>query len=408
MGIGDRFGRQGTAQLNAFVMAKSQGVAITPVWNKSFREHQIVGTVPDAVRTEADGAVQAAGWTDPYFVDADHVGFDNVDGFIGASDFFTLDVADAIGEAADPEAIESFVTNHKSLIGSIDVDGIEGPVHISRDFLVHCAEKYLFAVREAGRIYRKISARKNSGTVIEVSMDETDSPQTPEELLVILAAIRSEGIPADTIAPKFSGRFNKGVDYVGDVRLFRREFDMDLAVIRHAVRHFGMQASLKLSVHSGSDKFKLYPEIRAALRTFDAGVHLKTAGTTWLEELIGLAESGREGLDVARQVYARAYQRFDELAKPYATVIDIDPEQLPGPDAVQQWNGTAYASALRHDQGNPAYNMHFRQLLHVAYKIAAEMGDDYSGALENNRDIVARHVTDNLFKRHITPLFLSV
>ena len=94
-------------------------------------------------------------------------------------------------------------------------------------------------------------------------MDETDRAQSPVELLIILAAIADEGIPVQTIAPKFSGRFNKGVDYVGDVAQFEREFALDIAAIAYAVKQFGLPANLKLSVHSGSDKFSIYPAIHA-------------------------------------------------------------------------------------------------------------------------------------------------
>src|SRR5205814_4623334 len=132
---------------------------------------------------------------------------------------------------------------------------------------------------EAGRIYRHIEKTKGPGFITEISMDETDRPQTPPELLVILAAIADERIPAQTIAPKFTGRFNKGVDYVGDVAQFETEFNDDLAVIHFAVEQYGLPDNLKLSVHSGSDKFSLYPPIGRALRRHDAGLHLKTAGT---------------------------------------------------------------------------------------------------------------------------------
>src|SRR5262249_15231440 len=140
----------------------------------------------------------------------------------------------------------------------------------------------------------------------EVSMDETDAPQTPPELLIILAAFADEGIPAQTIAPKFTGRFNKGVDYVGNVAQFEKEFSEDLAVIALAVKNYGLPANLKLSVHSGSDKFSIYPAIRRGIGKFNAGLHIKTAGTTWLEEIIGLAEAGGSGLTLAKEIYAEA------------------------------------------------------------------------------------------------------
>jgi hypothetical protein len=238
-------------------------------------------------------------------------------------------------------------------------------------------------------------------------MDETDRAQSPIELLIILAAIADEGIPVQTIAPKFSGRFNKGVDYVGDVAQFEREFGLDIAAIAYAVKQFGLPANLKLSVHSGSDKFSIYPAIYACTRRFNAGVHLKTAGTTWLEELIGLAEAGGDGLALAKEIYAEAFAHREELCAPYATVIDIDPAKLPAPDAVRGWTSEQYTSALRHVQTNPAYNSSLRQLLHVGFKVAAKMGRRYLDLLEANESVIAKNVTENLYNRHIAPVFLG-
>src|SRR5262249_46307266 len=124
-------------------------------------------------------------------------------------------------------------------------------INIPRETFVHIVEKYLLAVQQAGAIYRRIAEERGSRDFItEVSMDETDLPQTPPELLVILAAIADEKIPVQTIAPKFTGRFNKGVDYVGDVVQFEKEFSEDLRVIAQAVKQYHLPANLKLSVHS--------------------------------------------------------------------------------------------------------------------------------------------------------------
>ncbi len=407
-GVGDRFGHQGKAQLAAFVEAKKLGVEISPVWNKSYREHSTIHTNPQDTRVEADEAVKSLNWDAPYYVDADHINMNNVDGFIAFSDFFTLDVADYIGKKAEDDAIQAFYKNNEKYLGALSIPGIDETFEITQEQLMGIGEKYLFAVQEAGRIYRHILETKGKDNmVIEVSMDETDEPQTPVEMFFILSAIAAEGIPAQTVAPKFTGRFNKGVDYVGNLEQFTKEFEQDLAVVSFAVKEFGMQENLKLSVHSGSDKFSIYEPIRKALRKFDAGLHLKTAGTTWLEELIGLAMAGGEGLELAKDVYRVAYDRFDELCKPYATVIDIDVEKLPAPSEVDEWDGDMYSESLRHDQSNPRYNLHFRQLLHVGYKVAAEKGDEYLGALKKFSDIVARNVTENILERHVKPLFLD-
>jgi hypothetical protein len=264
------------------------------------------------------------------------------------------------------------------------------------------------AVREAGKIYRHILAAKGEGKFItEVSMDETDSPQTPPELLIILAALADEGIPLQTIAPKFTGRFNKGVDYVGDVAQFEREFNEDLAVIAFAVKQYGLPANLKLSLHSGSDKFSLYAPVRRALARSGAGIHVKTAGTTWLEEVIGLAEAGGSGLALAQEIYAGALEYADELCAPYASVIDIDRTKLPSAGTVKGWGAEQFVAALRHDPKNRAFNPHLRQLLHVGYKIAAKMGDRYLDALRAHADSVSRNVTTNLHDRHLKPIFVA-
>jgi hypothetical protein len=389
------------------MMAARQGVTIVPVWNKSNREHLIVGSEPAATRAAADRAVRASGWNCPYYVDADHINLGTVDRFLAPSNFFTLDVASTIGQAPAAGVADDFLLRHPELTGRIEIPGIAEPFEVSPAQAQAAAHKYLAAVAEAAAIYHHIAEHKDPGAFItEVSMDETDSPQTPPELLLILAAIADAGIPIQTIAPKFTGRFNKGVDYVGDVEQFEREFRADIAVIAYAVRRYGLAANLKLSVHSGSDKFSLYAPIRRALRETGAGIHVKTAGTTWLEELIGMAEAGPAGLATAKEIYATAYQHCDELCAPYAAVIDIDKSCLPHPADVSHWSSEQYASTLRHDRRNPRFNPHVRQLLHVGYKVAAKMGERYTRMLEACEESISRNVTENLFTRHIEPLFL--
>jgi len=405
-GMGDRFAHQGQAQLTAILKARDAGLSVHPVWNKSNREHLLVKTKPEDLRAEADAAVTALGWKEPYYVDADHIGLKTVDGFIRSSDFFTVDVADFVGHPADPDSVEEFVKSMNPYLGALSIPGIAEPFRLTAEGVREMAGKFLLAVQEAGKIYRRILERKQGREfATECSVDETDKPQTPVDLFLILAMIAREGIPAETIAPKFTGRFNKGVDYVGDVAQFEKEFDQDLCVIAYAVKEFGLPASLKLSVHSGSDKFSLYPIINRLIRKHDAGLHVKTAGTTWLEEVIGLAEAGGEGLEIAREIYEAAVRRFAELTAPYAPVIDIDPARLPSPEEVAAWDSAAFTAALRHDPANPAYNQHFRQLIHVSFKVAAEMGSRYTDALKEHEAIIARNVTANLFERHILPIF---
>jgi tagaturonate epimerase len=408
IGVGDRFTHQAKAQLEACVLASKAGIDIIPVWNKSNREHTIIGSEPSSTRAAADAAVKALYWNLTYFCDADHINLTTVDRFLAPCDFYTIDVADYIGKPAEPTAIEAFVKRHAELLGVIPLEGAEQHIEITPALLRDTAAKFLFAVQEAGKVYRKIEGAKGKGNFIpEVSMDETDSAQTPAELLIILAAIADEGIPVQTIAPKFSGRFNKGVDYVGDVAQFAREMALDMAAIRYAVAHYGLPANLKLSVHSGSDKFSIYPAIYESMKKFSTGVHLKTAGTTWLEEIIGLAEADGDGLVLAKEIYSEAFAHSAELCAPYATVIDIDPARLPAPADVDRWTSAQFTSALRHDPRSPAYNASFRQLLHVGFKIAAKMGTRYLDLLEANEPVIAKNVTENLYVRHIAPVFLG-
>jgi len=408
IGVGDRFAHQARAQLRACQMAAEQGVEVVPVWNKSNREHTIIGSTPAAARAAADEAVKALGWTKPYYVDADHINLNTLDRFVEACDFFTIDVADWIGRPCENQALQSFLNTHAELLGELRVPGVAHPFRIERGFLEQVGRKYFAAVQEAGRIFRRIEDQKGKGRFItEVSMDETDSPQTPAELLIILVAVAAEGIPIQTLAPKFTGRFDKGVDYVGDVAKFSEEFSDDVAVIAFAVRRYGLAGNLKLSVHSGSDKFSLYGSIHRVLENFDAGVHLKTAGTTWLEELIGLAEAGGAGLELAKEIYAQAYAQREALCAPYAAVINIDPACLPAPELVKRWSAEQFVAALRHDPACPAYNPNVRQLLHVGFKVAANMGARYLDLLGANEASIAKNVTGNLFVRHLKPVFIG-
>jgi len=408
IGTGDRFAHQAKAQLQACVQALGDGIEVVPVWNKSNREHTIIGSEPSSVRQAAEAAAKALAWKLPYFCDADHITLATVDRFLDACDFYTIDVADSIGLDISPAEIDRFTNRHPELSGTIHLDAANEAIEITPENRRHSAKKYLAAVKQAGEVYRAIEKAKGAGNFIaEVSMDETEAAQSPGELLIILAAIADEGIPIQTIAPKFSGRFNKGVDYVGDPVQFEREMALDVAAIAYAVRRYGLPDNLKLSVHSGSDKFSIYPAIHATLKRFDAGVHLKTAGTTWLEELIGLAEAGGEGLALAKDIYCEAFEHREELCAPYATVIDIDPARLPSTPLVRSWTSDEYTSALRHVPGAPAYNSSLRQLLHVGFKVAAKMGKRYLDMLEANEAVIARNVSENLYRRHIAPVFLG-
>lgn len=406
MGLGDRFGHQGEAQLKAIIAASEKGIDITPVWNKSNREHTTIGTNPEDVRIEADSVTLKSGFKKAYFVDADHINLDTVDKFIDSSDFFTIDVAKFIGKRANDLEIDEFIESAGKYIGSVSIPGIKQSFKTTKNSITHIAEKYLFASLKAFEVYRRIEKKKGKGNFItEISMDEVHHHQSPIELFFILNMLSSENIPVQTIAPKFSGRFNKGVDYAGDAETFAEEFESDLMVIDFAVKELGLPDNLKLSIHSGSDKFTLYPYIGSIIRKHSKGVHIKTAGTTWLEEVIGLAESEGEALDFVKELYFKAIVNIEELCAPYSDVIDIKISALPSKHEVSKWNGERFARSIRHSQGEKEYNLHMRQLLHVSYKLAAMEMHHFHKLLDANKTKISECVFENIYERHICNLF---
>jgi len=408
IGIGDRFGREGVAQLRALQAALDRGVSITPVWNKSNREHTIIGTSPNDTRRAADGAVKNAEWRGAYYVDADHVGIATVDRFLAASDFFTIDVADFIGRAPESDAVARFLKGMAHLKGTLRVSGMADPIEVTEDLLRRIAHTYLVAIEEAAKVYHLLEVAKGRGTFItEISVDEASAAQPPEELLLLLGGIALAGIPLQTIAPRFTGSFLKGVDYVGDPAVFAREFENDLAVLAFAHEAFGLPRELRLSIHSGSDKFSLYPHMHRIARGLSTGFHLKTAGTTWLEEVAGLAAAGGEGLAVAREIYAESFGRIDEMMVPYRSVVSIDRTNLPDPHLVASWSSEEFVDALRHNPSSGRFNRDLRQLVHIGFRVAAEMGERFTGLLAECREIIEPYVTENLLKNHIEPLFLG-
>jgi tagaturonate epimerase len=406
-GIGDRFGREGAAQLRAVQAAEEDGVHIAPVWNKSNREHTLIGSEPSDTRAAGEAAARATGFGGTIHFDADHIGLSTVGRFLPHCDFYTIDVAESIGQSLDPADEEPVRASLVPLIGRSFAELGQSDA-LSAAQVDEFLATYGAAIREAGKIYRHIeSAKGRGGFIAEVSTDEAETPQSPMELFLILGGLAGEGVRVQTIAPKFTGRFNKGVDYVGDMAAFVREFEQDLTAIQAAVAEFGLPENLKISVHSGSDKFSLYGPIGSLLRKHDAGLHLKTAGTTWLEELIGLAIAGGEHLALAKEIYAVAMDRLDELTEPYATVIDIRRDELPDVNTVNGWDSSAFAEALAHEPTCSRFNPSFRQLLHVGFKVAAEMGTRYTDALDSARESIEPCVTSNLLERHIRPLFLE-
>ena len=241
LGVGDRFAHQAKPSCELACWAAERGADVIPVWNKSNREHGIVGSEPASVRAAADAAVRELGLEAalprgrrPH--QSGHGGpLPRRQRFLHARRGRRHRPARRAGTASRPSS-----TRHPELVGRIEIPGIERAVRPPRASRSRRSPASTCSpCRRPGASTATSPASAKAHFITEVSMDETDAPQTPPELLVILAAIADERIPIQTIAPKFTGRFNKGVDYVGDVAQFEKEFSDDLAVIalrRRAVR----------------------------------------------------------------------------------------------------------------------------------------------------------------------------
>jgi hypothetical protein len=408
LGVGDRFGHEGEAQLSAILRAKEEhGIEITPVWNKSYREHKITGTTPREVRKEAENAITSLNWNGSYYVDADHINLRNVEPFIPYSNFFTIDVAEYINHSTEEVEIKEFFDNFESYFGKVSVPGINHALNINRIKVEKTIQKFMYAIKKAGILYHHIlKKRKGKPFIAEISMDETVNPQSPIELFVILAIIHQQEIPIDTFAPKFPGDFYKGIDYVGEIPKFKDYFNQSLAILSYTKDLFGFKPNLKFSIHSGSDKFSLYPIINTVIKKYNMGLHLKTAGTTWLEEIIGLIKGSQEAFNLVKRIYKKAYIQLDKLITPYETVVDINKNNLPKPSSVENWKKGGFFNALNHNPSHPNYNKDLRQLLHISYAVAAKMKREFYRLISRNRYVIRGRVTENLYERHIKPLFL--
>src|SRR5438309_9779341 len=135
IGVGDRFAHQAKAKLAACIKAQQAGVEVVPVWNKSNREHTIIGSEPTQTRAAADAAVKELGWDKPYFLDADHINLKTVQRFLEPCDFFTLDVADMIGQPADGKDVAAFVARHPELMGTVTIPHIQAPFKTDAAFV---------------------------------------------------------------------------------------------------------------------------------------------------------------------------------------------------------------------------------------------------------------------------------
>ena len=349
-GMGDRLGLATAGHVRAI---RATGGKIAPIFaQQSIREMKRTGRTPQQVMDDATWGTFEQAWQGGVGADADHLKTpEDIDTCLAAGfTFFTIDP----GEHVDNRAEASSAGRMRELAGELpaevqpDASSLLGRTfnieHLSLTLdepsLLKAAVKYGGAVAHVAAMYRHLQQAAGSRPFeLEVSVDETDQPTSHAEHIYIASELTRLGVRWVSLAPRYQGRFEKGVDYIGDVGAF----EADLAGHAAIARHFG---PYKLSLHSGSDKFSIYS---AAMRQTNGLVHLKTAGTSYLEALRTIAALD---VDFLREIYVFARERYETDRASYHVSAEL--ERAPLPQAVSDW---------------PALLDQFdaREILHVTY-----------------------------------------
>ena len=325
-GFGDRLGLATPGHVRAL---KAVDAAINPVFaQQSIREMGRCHRTPRNVLDDATWGAFQAGWTKPVGGDADHLEeLEDIDNTVAAGFvFYTLDPkAEVDGEAehADAAAIRQKVealdwaslesdlpTFTKSYVGGrLDLE--HEAIELDEESVLRAMAKYGPSLAHAMAMYRRLM-EKGIDCEVEFAVDETDYPTTPAEHIVVVSELKRLGMDFISFAPRWVGRFEKGVEYIGDLDELQRDFEVHAEIARAL-------GPYKLSLHSGSDKFATYPLIAEATKGL---VHLKTAGTSWAEALRVIAHNDP---DLMREVLGLALDSFEANRKSYH--LSCDPEQ---------------------------------------------------------------------------------
>jgi len=395
-GFGDRLGLATPGHVDALRAVGAEG-RIAPIFaQQSVRENTRTGRTPQGVLDDATLGAFLAGWTWPVGADADHLKHESdVDTHLAAGfSFFTIDPGDHVVSEADTlegtalaEAFErrppwaALDTNPADLLRRLSATTLDlgdRTLRFAPGELERAAVKYGGALAHVARLARRLRGRAGPERAeLEVSVDETDTPTTLAEHAYLALELRRLGVDWVSLAPRFVGAFEKGVDYIGD-----------LAALAHDLGgHARIAAALgpyKLSLHSGSDKFAVYPIAVAAAGGL---VHLKTAGTSYLE---ALRVAGRREPALLHAVMRLGLERFAEDVKSYH--ISGRPERVPDLSALP---GTAALALLEQTDA--------RQVLHVTFGSALrQFGAQLKALLtahpDDYRAALRRH-----FERHLAP-----
>jgi hypothetical protein len=358
-GFGDRLGLATPGHI-----ASVKGTKFAPIFaQQSVRENTRTGRTPQQVMDDAKRAVDAAKWDAPWGADADHLKtVDDIPPFIAAGyTFFTVDPGEHVDNAADTDSVEALKQKVASLNWDelsalyLSGDGEQTWGRFEAESLMRATVKYGRAIQHAVSMFKRLSELKETFD-FEVSVDETDSPTTPLEHFFIANELTRKGVKFTSLAPRFIGRFEKGVDYIGDLNA------LDIELSKHAAvtAHFG---TYKLSLHSGSDKFSVYPLVA---KHWGERIHVKTAGTSYLEALRVLA---KHEPDLFVKIYALGRERYETDKKTYHVSAELN--LLPNTD----------------DLPSLLEDFHAREVLHVTFGSAlSQFGVELKAALVKHDD----------------------
>ena len=388
-GFGDRLGLATPGHVRAL---KTIGAAINPVFaQQSIREMGRCGRTPRNVLDDATWGAFQAGWTRPVGGDADHLEqLDDIDDTVAAGFvFYTLDPkaeVDPEAEHADPATIKrkvealdwagldsDLVTFTKRYVGQrFDLE--HEAIDLDEESVLRAMAKYGPSLAHAMAMYRRLM-EKGIDCEVEFAVDETDFPTKPAEHIVVVSELQRLGMEFVSFAPRYVGRFEKGVEYIGDIDELQRDFEIHAQIARAL-------GPYKLSLHSGSDKFSTYPLIAEATKGV---VHLKTAGTSWAEALRVIANNAP---DLMREVLALALDSFEANRKSYH--LSCDPSKIPT-------DPTDDEAAQLMDRVDS------RQVLHVGYgAILEEFRPRLYQVWNDNEEEHYRIIADH-FVKHLRP-----
>jgi tagaturonate epimerase len=375
-GFGDRLGLATPGHITAV-----RGTKFAPVFaQQSVRENARTGRSPQQVMDDAKRAVELANWHGPWGADADHLKMtDDIPAFVEAGyTFFTVDPGEYVDNAADSypfNVLKQKVAGSKweelsALYLNQEREQVWG--QFEAESLLRAAVKYGRAIQHAVMMFNRISQMKDSFD-FEVSVDETDSPTTPLEHFFIASELNRLGVHFTSLAPRFTGHFEKGVDYIGDLNAL----DVELAKHAAVTSHFG---TYKLSLHSGSDKFSVYPLIA---KHWHDRIHVKTAGTSYLEALRVLAQLEP---DLFLNIYSLGRECYETDRRTYhvSASLEMLPEVSELPSLLDDF--------------------HAREVLHVTFgSVLAQYGAEIRSSLIKHADVYCATL-ERHFKKHLALL----